>query len=463
MKKKLFALILVLLLAAFSFSACSLIPGRDAKEETSEKEEKTEKKNKKSSGNKKKKKTKKDQTKEQEEKKEEAPEEQQDEADEKQEDSSSDLPDVEGNGGFFLRVGDGVYYHCADGDFYGETILGRDLLYDTGVREDLATLCRYDIKSGEVTELARDGCTGKMYLCGDKIFYTRDMGADGMEVWYVTLDGSEQSKFCPGEVVGVSPEGDRLAIDGYYDGSKFLMSYDENMDYLCSIPVFSDPVRFCGFCGGELFYLEQEEGKVSLYSGKNDMANHFFYGELSLPGGFGGPYCDRFVTDGNRVCMLLAWYGGPVNTMEDFLVVEMEAGKEDSLSEIQHGYDAGLMPDIDSYEEPYLYLADDGIRYEKHERGTAYLSESTYGSLMAFTESGDDELITDDAIREDESDRLVFQNGIVIGDAVYLMVAGAERMPGEDYKIFPAFRLLQMYPMRLDFSDRDTFEQLLQD
>ncbi|MBR6451768.1 MAG: hypothetical protein IKS87_03615 [Lachnospiraceae bacterium] len=455
MKKTIFTAILVLLLAAFSFSACSLIPGGSAKEETTEKEEKTEKKTKKNSGTKKKNSLK-DKAKEKKAEPEEQPEE---EPEETVPDKPSEQADVEGNGGFFIRVGDSVYFHRTEGDYYGETLLGRDLLYDVGVEEDVATLCRYDIRTGETEELCTDGCTGRMYLCGDKIFYSRDMGADGYEVWFVTLDGSEHSKWCPGEVAGVSPEGDRLAIDGYYDGSRFLMAYDENMDHVCSVPRFSDPIEFCGFSHKEMFYLEQEDGKVSCYSARNDEAEHVCYGELSLNGGFGGPYCDRFLSDGDMVYMLCAWYGGPVNTVEDYLIVGMEMGNAGSLSELQHGYDAKRMPGVESYEEPYLFVKDGELTYQPHDQNEAYLSEGKYGDLMMWKD-GEGSLITDDAIREEECDNLLLQKGLVMGDAAYLMIAAAERVPEEDYKIFQAFRLSQIYPMRLDFSDRDNFVQL---
>ena len=360
---------------------------------------------------------------------------------------------IEGNGCFLMRVGTDIYFHRYTREAFPDIALDGAFLGGNSREEEASVLCRYDTLTEEVTEIVPDGCLSELYYCGDRFFYTREAEE---EIWTVTPLG-EKEKFAPGQVAGVSGDGSRIALWVMRGEDRCLSVYDAQGREASCLTDRSDlgRLRYCGFSEDVLLFTGRDAGNtVRLYSvspGNEPVC----LGMLSVTG---TASCDRLVPFSGDVFCLFGWYGGPVNSLEDFLVVRCTPGKEDSLRELQHGYDASHMKGLDPADEPWFRVDAGAVAYLAHEPYSLELTHSNpacsgirrfvYGDLLLYDGDGNARTLIRDLVPEMDSERLILQDARILGDSAYLMLAQAERDRESDDKIRQAFLFRDMFILR---------------
>ncbi|MBO6016325.1 MAG: aquaporin, partial [Lachnospiraceae bacterium] len=98
-------------------------------------------------------------------------------------------------------------------------------------------------------------------------------------------------------------------------------------------------------------------------------------GVTDMTGGYGSPVCDEFFFDGEYVYCMLGWYGGPVNSLEDYMFIRCIPGKEDSVEELYHGYDPAVMPEKAQWSyEPAFEVTDGKVTFDNYHKDDVFLT-----------------------------------------------------------------------------------------
>ncbi|MCR5304872.1 MAG: hypothetical protein K6E33_09965 [Lachnospiraceae bacterium] len=380
---------------------------------------------------------------------------------------------MDNNGGYFVKMSDGIYFHDYTADAFEEYALGGDFMSCMSVKNEENgayvgkvecspadtggnTLCRYDESTGKVTRLFDDGCTGKLYWCGDR-FYCDRVRRDGERVCTVSLDGT-MNILGKGRVAAVSDDGQYIAL-WKYEGADLLEIYGNKGEMLYSIPYEDNSyVNFCGMSGGSAVYLYVKNGTALLCS--NDGKTVTTIGAIPKECTYGMPEVKQFVTDGTGVYCVVAWYEGNMAALADYMIIRGEVGKQDSFSLIQQGYNQTLMRSVSEYEVPKIVVNNGNVSYVSMLPGEVGLSGSYYGSLLWYKAQSGSTTLVENFLPWMDRDRLRLQAAEVAGDSAYLLVASSERASGEDYGWRQSYRFLDMYYIRVPLSKSSTAQTI---
>lgn len=363
---------------------------------------------------------------------------------------------VENNGAYFVRLSDGVYFHRYGSLAMGEAVLWGDFLGYLDTEQNAAVLCRVDPESGAVTELFEDGCGGKLYWCGDR-FYCKRSADDGVHVCTVQLDGTVADFGC-GSVAGVSEDAAYVALWRYGE-DEALRVLDAEGAERCALSVPEGSYyEFCGMCGDTAVYLDLTDGHATLCA--VNAAGTVALGELPMESEFEYPQCEQFLCDGGDVYCLFASYEGSAAMLNDFTVVRAKTGEPGSLTIVQEGYDAAQMPDVSEYALPRLTLSDGALSYSAALSGTVELTDGISGDLVYHETPERATRLSAGFIRAIEQDGLRIQTAEAVDGAAYLIVASMERAPDEDIGWRWAYRLNELYYLRLPLTEDAAVETL---
>ena len=147
-------------------------------------------------------------------------------------DAQSTVTDVEGNGSFFLRLDDKVYFIRYAPDHIYESVLFADFYqtphtgyhdYEPSKRTDDNALMCYDTATGKTTLLARGNLYAPLHYHDGKIFATQyEMTFDGDTVserreliWYYDLRTDKATTFGEGELYGIAEDGALISGELY--------------------------------------------------------------------------------------------------------------------------------------------------------------------------------------------------------------------------------------------------------
>lgn len=369
---------------------------------------------------------------------------------------SEDVPytKVYGNGSYFVKVGDKVYFHEYENAVAaGASQGGKFLSLGNGI-------CYYDETENEINELSDATCCDELYLCGDE-FYSTGYDDNGQgQIVRVSLDG-DSFKVGPGSVEGISADGGLVALWCDDASVKHLDVLDREHLQYCRIDEPSDgALSFCGLTEKEIVYQIKTSEGINLYSMGSDNEEECL-GTLSDLGVYGALECDDFLFDeaNDRIFCVFAHYDGPVDSVEDYLVISAVPGKENSLELVSHGYNYELMPNLSYGDEPMLRLIDGELGFGFYDEDKLYLSHSylgsrmlsrfVYGNLLWCDEKGNVQTIIKSFIPYMDRDGFVMQAGQVLGNEAYVLVAGVERDESSDYKLSQAFGFDRMYVLRI--------------
>lgn len=365
---------------------------------------------------------------------------------------------VYGNGGYLVKVGQKVFFHDYQKTDVMEPSLGGQFLeYGSGI-------CSYDEATGEISTITDAPCSGLLYYCGDSFYSTWIDESGKSQIIRVSMDGEIQ-KVGPGIVSGVSEDSKLIALWCDDASMKHLDVLDESGVQYCRIDKRSDvSLSFCGLTDSDVIYQKTEDDVIKLYSmGSNN--KEIYLGTLSELGIYGSLECDDFLydTENQEAYFVFAHYGGPVDSVEDYIVVKAVPGDKDSLELITHGYDYEIMPGLTYDDEPKLRLNDGKLLCGYYDLDKLYLSHSymgshmlsrfVYGDLLWCNSKGQIQTMISNFIPYMDKDHLIMQTGEVLGDEAYVLVAEVIRDPGNDYKLLQAFDFVNMYVLRLPMKE----------
>ena len=376
-----------------------------------------------------------------------------DEEDVKAAEELSEL-EVYGNGSYFVKAGDKVFFHDYENAKADEPGLGGQFLnLGTGI-------ITYDESTGEIEKFTDEPCSGKLYLCGDEFYSTVEESDGSRRIVRISKNG-EVYRVGSGDVLGISDDGKLVALLCDDASMKHLDVLDDSGILFCRIDLpVNGTLSFCGLTDKGVIYQVSTAGEIKLFAMGEDN-NGVCLGTLSDKGIYGSLVCDDFLYDeeNGKVYCVFAHYDGPVDSVEDYLVVSSAPGKEDSLELVSHGYNYELMPNLSYGDEPALRLIDGKLGFGFYDEDELYLSHSylgsrmlnrfVYGNLLWCDEKGNVQTIIKSFIPYMDRDGFVMQTGQVLGDEAYVLVAGVERDESSDYKLSQAFGFDRMYVLRV--------------
>ncbi len=396
---------------------------------------------------------------------------------------------VAGSGGYFVQMTDGIYFHSYEKEAFEDLIRDGKLLDYCLTPSEATTLCRYDEESGEVEEIVKDGCTGRLYWLGDR-FYSERYGENGNEVVTITPEGETDVLYTSGRIAGdpevyagsARPEGTAVMADGsmtaagraeaseegpgsseasgalaiwhFGDNGTALDVIDAGGNVLYTIP--ADMVDYYSFCGlvdtNVIYRTIDEEGLVTLYA--YDGTRSVRLGDLTKTGEYSNPRCEQLFEDNGTIYCVMGWHSGVYDDYKDFQAMSFDAGSEGSLEVLLEGYDVLSMPKIEAYRAPHFELQNGTVSMNGQIPGSVSLSEGDYGDLVLYRSPEEIVIMADDLISYQDRESLKIQASQVFGDTLYLMVAGVEYVPEADYDWLRFYRYAnRMYYLRFDLPE----------
>ncbi|MBR6259480.1 MAG: hypothetical protein IKR21_04645, partial [Oscillospiraceae bacterium] len=289
--------------------------------------------------------------------------------------------EVENNGGYFVRVDDGVYFRR-----YGQDSVYKTALSGSFVGGYLATggqseIVRYDLNTGKTETVFNDKGSGELYFA-DGGFYLRQ--AEGLygKVSFFSLDGETVKDITIGNIVGVSKGGTIAAQsyeerDGVFTDIYRLIKGGEVTDEF----VFTDTVTFAGVTDDALYIMKSDfdtESYATTYT-ILEMSGEDTIVLGTLPASedsTAGAVVEQFLETEDEVCFVFGYYAGTMHSLNDCMAAKATPGEEDSLSV----FDA---PEGGSGEVQKVLLDENGspVELRKGDITVAYEEEND-GDLM---------------------------------------------------------------------------------
>lgn len=439
--------------------------------------------------------------------------------------------EIENNGGFFIRVGNKIYFRR-----YGHHTLESSALFGQFLEtshsgedtEKVSAMLAYDMETGQVTEVFEDAGYGRLFA-GDGGFYCKRAGDGyGNIAYWISYDGSKSVDLGQAVPVGISIPASNpdkqaafLALqaqDPDHYGELFILR--EGRETARAVPGEDEFLEFCGMTGEYAVYLlsDTKNNTNRLYSLSGKSGEAVCLGEMPIgKNQFYGPYLEteQFLADEKGVYLVASYYQGTGHFLTFSLAVSAVPGTADSLkllasrglateeaedenvnkanegdaeeenvnkasegdaedenvnkanegdagdgneSEASEG-DAEDENESDASEgdgelsPPILFLTAPGeADIVPGPAGTAGLSETAYGDLVYYDSPYSAlELIPDYIPHEewDSPEKKFLQTAEVVGDAVYLIAARAERNEEADIGWRMAYQLKELEWLRV--------------
>lgn len=349
------------------------------------------------------------------------------------------IPEVRSNGGYFVGVGDKIWFRHYLDESYDSTVLFAGFTDTESAGE--SDLWYYDTKGDALVDALPDyGGIGGLWYSGDG-FFIRRHNSEGTGLYHLDLDGKIKY-WGEYDVCGASDDTRYVAVKGWTDNTcKCAIIKDAKEEIPLAIDSYS--VNFAGFAGAHsLWHVDG-----SIFSADNDTGELIKIGDLPAPeydiysAELGEP-----VVDGDTFYVLLGWYAGTGHFLQDCALLTGNAAEEGSLHEIE-------LSEGSYYERPYLdyNAATKTLSIVEKYDGLVELSEVMDGDLILWTDSENSMTLIENFIPETpyEEGGYFIQCAERIGDAVYMTVAGAVREPEEDIGWRTAYSLTHMTYLRV--------------
>ena len=347
-------------------------------------------------------------------------------------------PAVENNGGYFVRVGDAVWFrHYGDGTF-DEPQLWGDFLTPWPSHPSASTLCCRNEADGTITEALSDGGFGPLWFGTDGFYLTRVTDTGTREAYFRALDGTE-TPLREGVVAGVSDNGRYAAVqvDDGGENHTALYLYDGTREVRSVLPGELAYLEYAALTdAGSLIYACHGYGTGEFVSTLRQLdadgvetvlgtlpEQEFEFPPIDLQ-------LEQCVLHDGEVYCVFAWYNGTGHFLTRSLCVRASLSHPDSLRamETPAWADADDLSDV----LPKLCSSEaDGVTIVQNLPGSLFAAGN---SLFRFNASGESELIAADLLDQpSDPDEESFIKPIeTVGGAVYLMVMNARRSPEDD-------------------------------
>ena len=400
--------------------------------------------------------------------------------------------EIENNGGFFIRVGNKIYFRR-----YGHHTLESNALFGQFLEnsysgedtENISAMLAYDMETGQVTEVFEDAGYGRLFA-GDGGFYCKRAGDGyGNIAYWISYDGSKSVDLGQAVPVGISmPAADPdkqaafLALqaqDPDHFGELFILH--EGRETARAVPGEDEFLEFCGMTGEYAVYLlsDTKTNTNHLYSLSGKSGEAVCLGEMPIgKNQFYGPYLEteQFLADEKGVYLVASYYQGTGHFLTFSLAVSAVPGTADSLkllasrglaTEEAEDENVNKANEGDAADEnesnaserdgelspPILFLTAPGeADIVPGPAGTAGLSETVYGDLVYYDSPYSALELIPDFIPHKEwgsPEKKFLQTAEVVGDAVYLIAARAERNEEADVGWRMAYKLKELEWLRV--------------
>ena len=381
--------------------------------------------------------------------------------------AAAERPEVESNGGEFVRVDDQVWFRRYDDGAIDETQLWGDFLKVWPSHPVTSTLCYYDELRGAVVDAMTDDGFGALWFGVDGFYLSRPMGGADAEAYFKTLDGTE-TVLGEGRVAGVSDNGRFAAVQ---NGD--IIRVFEGTEGVLTLAAEADFVDFCAVSDdGTLVYYtydyDANEGKLDCLDADGHEKLLGFLPDLPEDIAAYSWEFEQCLLDGDDVWCTFGVYEGTGHFLAEPLVVHAKLNTQDSLDVVEDEQDAEYpyVPKLARLDNGELVCAEhapgeleityedkDLWWYETAENGILLVpsflpvdeySDFTYIAQSAETMGGAAYIIVAEAYRDEDAD-IGWRTAYAPGALRYLRVpldeySETEALDGGVWETLPSLR-----------------------
>ncbi len=368
--------------------------------------------------------------------------------------------DVKNNGGYFLGLGDCVYFREYPLSAFAEPALWGEFL-QSPAPDTVVPIRIYDAKARTlVAEIPDDGY-GRIWFADGLLWLQRSDGQHN-HVYTLTPDGKERREVVYGHVAGVSEDGALICIQGSVD-SKLSIWKDGNPVSAVK-PTEEEYFTFCGFAGDSVLYLSQALGssraEIRQLTADGKTYTLGLTHEMPELEGLYAPEFQQIIVDGDKVWMVFSWYQGTGHYYYDSRAVELTLGVENSVKSFHlpsKDPDARMVP-------PVLLLTESGkVEVVPEKEQTVRLSEDVSGSLDYIDSPFSAVRLIENFIPTEpyENGGKVIQTAEIVGDSAYLVLADCTRDAAGDIGWRYAYSLNELSYLRVPLKENSAAENVI--
>ncbi len=338
---------------------------------------------------------------------------------------------VENNGGYFVRVGDKVYYRVYHVRALERTSISQFFLDEKDATFPSELYC-YDLKTEETEKICDVAGQGKLYAVTEG-FCLRT--PDGFQTKLVRPDGSDGGIYGKGAIECVSKDGRSACFAVYQDdvrpkhalfrdGQQITLLSEEGSDYL----------DIEGFAGNDLIGMRyhEDDNEYAVFS-CDENGNDTELGIIPTPEGFAymTPEWEQLAYDPSRFYFMIGFYEGSGHFLQSWECMEAVANQAGSLKIFHDSANDTAVAYGEEYIDrvPRIFLSDAGAGLTPYATGDVFLSEGSYGDLQYCDGNGYQTLEKNYSPENDEWTRYdtFLQDAVVFGDKVFVISADVNR------------------------------------
>ena len=339
-------------------------------------------------------------------------------------------PEVENNGGFFVRVGDRVWFRYYGEDAMDEPQLWGEFLSAWPSHGGASTLCFYDITGDAIMEAVPDDGFGRLWYGLDAFYLTRVSGTGARTVYRLSPETGETRELCPGEAAGMSENGRYLAVRSERGGLLVYEGEEEKSGVEAADGQYLEYAALTAD-GSLLYCLHDAAGGSHSLRQLTAEGGSLVLGELPA-GDFGlyAPELEQCLLHGGAAYFVFGWYEGTGHFLARDACLRAEPGKANSLTELDVGESVEAEGDGEP-PLPRLYVRPEGeVAAAAHAPGELALSAE--GDLLRYDGAAKAQVQLRGLLRGGDDEDEVLQCAETISGAVYLIVADVHRAEEAD-------------------------------
>ena len=373
---------------------------------------------------------------------------------------------VENNGGYFVRVGDKVYYRV-----YSETGLHRTALFGSFIDGDIptapSTLMSYDLKTGKQEELGTVYGSGKLYAYTNGFFLGN---SDTNETYRISADGSQQTLYCNGTPNGVSADGRILEAGQYnWDISSGTADHKEVLvrdgREVAQI-VDESSLFFCGFAGNDAIFVHSADkenlnsvGTEWILTSADESGKQTELGAIDVSEEDEWisslvPEPEQILSDEEGAYLTFGFYDGSGHMLSAWAALSAKPGEADSVEMLDTGKRS---VDVDVDQVPKMLLTGPGeVEFFSVTGGEVGLSEGYYGDLVYYDSPFGATMLKEDFIPRDEAEGSAdwssfLLDAVAFDNTAFLITAYGERNAQQDIGWRMAYDLIYLEYYNIPF------------
>jgi len=392
-------------------------------------------------------------------------------------------PEIENNGGYFVRCGDYVYFRIYGPDALPDTALFAGFMQP--VPGSMSSIWRLNLRTNQYEKLFNDGGYGGLWFFQDALWLNRSTEY-GDIVYNVDLETYEKHDITWGRIACISSDASHLVYEGTLDNGTqaFFVTGEEEMDQVVSATE-GEHLVCCGAVGRDLYFISRnysaDEERDELWQMQSPVGNGD--GKLICLGVFpkeegSSSEFVQFLPAKDRVYVSVEYRQGTGHFYAGSHYVSAIPGKEDSMKLLDEEADTArgkIMEKLqkkaenssETYEEESMKMYLDGsgkLCFSYHAAGEVGL-RYTDGAFDLVLYENPEALSSEDAQTVFENWLPEFEYGSAddiscneqvmeyVGGKVFTMYTESMRAPEEDIGWRYAYRLVRTNYEYFDSAD----------